>query len=47
MIRLNSPKLNYVMIVGVIMVYLGYIVFVIPTHNPKTVSALCIVKTLK
>ena len=45
MVRLNSPKLNYLMILGVIMVYLGCVVFVIPTVNPTAVSALCIVCT--
>lgn len=43
MIRLNSPKLNYLMIIGVCMVYLGCIVFVIPVHSPKAVSAQCMV----
>lgn len=44
MIRLNSPKLNYLMIIGVCMVYLGCIVFVIPVHSPKAVSAQCMLR---
>ena len=47
MIRLNSPKLNYLMIAGVIIVYLGCIVIIIPTLNTRVVSALCIVCMLK
>ena len=43
MIRLNSPKLNYLMITGVIIVYIGCIIFVIPTLNPGVIPILCTV----
>ena len=43
MIRLNSPNLNYLMIAGAIMVYLGGVGFVIPTQTPRAVIAMCTV----
>lgn len=43
LVRLDSPKINYLIISGAIMVYTGGIAFVIPTLIPSNVSALCIV----
>ena len=43
LIRLDSPKLNYLIIFGSCAVYLSCILFVTPTLNTSVVPALCIV----
>lgn len=44
-IRLNSPNLNYLLILGAVLIYLTGIVFVIPTNDPGVLPALCIVSS--
>lgn len=43
LIRLNSPNLNYLMIIGICLVYLGAIIFAIPSTNPQVVVLFCLV----
>ena len=42
-IRLSSPKLNYLIVWGAIHLYLSAIGLVIPTTDPDTIVALCFV----
>ena len=46
-IRLSSPNLNYILILGVCLVYLTGIVFVIPTNDPMVLPGLCMVSSIK
>ena len=43
LIRLNSPNLNYLIIVGTSLLYCGGIGFVIPTLDPQSVPPICLV----
>ena len=45
LVRLDSPNLNYLIIVGSFMVYSCCIVFVVPTLNPSTMAAFCVVSS--
>ena len=44
-VRLDSPNLNYLIISGVIIIYLCGILLVVPTLVGSVVSSLCIVST--
>lgn len=46
LVRLTSPNLNYVMIVGISLIYCSAILFVIPTISPPVVVALCLVSAI-
>jgi len=41
LIRLTSPKLNYIIGAGAVLLYLGICVMVIPSTNPDIVKVLC------
>ena len=41
LIRLSSHNLNYLIGVGAFILYVDTLLFVIPTTNPKVVTALC------
>jgi len=41
LIRLTSPKLNYMIGAGAVLLYLGICVMVIPTTDQTTVTVLC------
>lgn len=41
LIRLSSPKLNYIIIVGAILFYVSAISFVIPSTDPDAVVVFC------
>lgn len=44
LVRLDSPNLNYLIILGSLMIYTSCIAFVTPTRTPSVVSALCMVR---
>ena len=41
LIRLTSPKLNYIIGAGAVLLYLGITVMVIPSTDPNIVKVLC------
>ena len=41
LIRLTSPKLNYIIGAGAVLLYLGIIIMVIPSTDPNIVKVLC------
>lgn len=43
LIRLSSPNLNYLLIIGMILMYLSGIALVIPMTLPPIVSTVCLV----
>ena len=43
LIRLSSPNLNYLLIIGTLMMYCSGIAFLIPTVNLSAVIGLCFV----
>ena len=45
-IRLSSPNLNYILIIGVAMVYMTGIVFVIPSNDPLVLPVFCIISSI-
>lgn len=45
LIRLTSPKLNYLITCGALLLYLDVFLFVVPTTNPDVVIALTKVTT--
>ena len=43
LIRLSSPNLNYLMIIGTLLMYCSGFAFVIPTASPPAVITFCFV----
>ena len=41
LIRLSSPKLNYIIGIGAVILYLNVIFLVVPTINPVLITVLC------
>ena len=46
LIRLTSPNLNYLLIVGTLLMYTSGIVFLLPTRNPQVMRASCFVSSM-
>ena len=44
LIRLSSPNLNYLLIIGMLLMYISGIAFVTPMTLPPVVSTICLVK---
>lgn len=42
-VKLTSPKLNYVYIVGIVMLLFGVVLFPVPSRDQDLVVILCIV----
>ena len=41
LMKLSSPKLNYLILAGATILYINIFFFIIPTTNPSTVTVLC------
>jgi gamma-aminobutyric acid type B receptor len=44
LIRLSSPKLNNIIIFGVVVLYIAAVLFAIPTQSKSVVSRLCVAR---
>ena len=44
LVRLSSPNLNYIAVLGTIVLYLAIVLFVIPTPCATVIKALCIAR---
>ena len=46
LIRLSSPNLNYILIIGIALVYMTGIVYIVPSFDLQTMPALCVVSII-